>query len=115
VLLHRLLHGVADRTRVLAALGVTDGIEPGEAGVLGTLGQVLVGAAGLDRLGGPVRRSPAEDDEVDQRVAAQRLAPCTEAQAASPTAIRPGTTVSWLPFLRSTTSVRWLVGMPPML
>ena len=33
-----------------------------------------------------------------------RLAPCTDTQAASPTAIRPGTTASGSPFFRVSTS-----------
>ena len=40
---------------------------------------------------------------------------CTETQAASPTAIRPGTTVSGLPSFRVTTSEWKFVWMPPML
>ncbi len=37
-------------------------------------------------------------------LAPRRLAPCTEAQAASPAAMRPGTTASGLPSLGRTTS-----------
>ena len=53
------------------------------------------------------RRRPvgaAEHDEVDQEFEPSRLAPWTETQAASPTANRPGTTLSGLPSFSVTTS-----------
>jgi hypothetical protein len=43
------------------------------------------------------------------------LAPCTDTQAASPTAIRPGTTLFGSPFFSVTTSPWMVQGMPPML
>ncbi|RNA14589.1 hypothetical protein BpHYR1_014968 [Brachionus plicatilis] len=46
--------------------------------------------------------------------APRRLAPCTEAQAASPQACKPSTTWS-SPFLCTITSPFQLVGMPPIL
>jgi hypothetical protein len=44
-----------------------------------------------------------------------RFAPCTDTQAASPTAISPGTTLSGSPFASVSTSPFTLQGMPPML
>ena len=48
-------------------------------------------------------------------LAPRRLAPCTDAHAASPAANRPGTMASGLPAVGLITSPRWFVGTPPML
>ena len=45
----------------------------------------------------------------------RRLAPCTDTQPASPSAISPGTTVSGSPFFLVSASPFQLVAMPPML
>ena len=81
-----------------AALGVAESVEARQRLVAGALGQILMAA---DR-----RRSslaacmPAALPNTTRSISElepSRLAPCTETQAASPTAIRPGTTVSGLP------------------
>jgi hypothetical protein len=67
---------------------------------------------GLDH---PVRGRPPKDDDIEERVGAEPVGPCTETQAASPMAINPGTMASGLPSRSVRTSPSRLVGTPPML
>ena len=66
----------------------------------------------------PAPKSPAERPNTTRSMSElepSRLAPWTETQAASPTANRPGTTLSGLPSFSVTASPWKLVGMPPIL
>jgi len=91
MLLHRPLHRAADGTGLTAALRMTYPVEPRNRGFRSSGRHGAVRCAGLDDLGGAFGRGAAEDGRSSSELVPSRVAPCTETQAASPTAIRPGT------------------------
>mmetsp|Transcript_4183 Transcript_4183/g.8139 ORF Transcript_4183/g.8139 Transcript_4183/m.8139 type:complete len:204 (+) Transcript_4183:404-1015(+) len=78
-------------------------------------GSGLSGAAGLVMSLMRLAHARPKTTMSSSELAPRRLAPCTEAHAASPAAKRPGTTLSGSLGVGLTTSPKWLVGMPPML
>jgi hypothetical protein len=99
--LHRLLHQRTDLARLVAALAVPDSIEALERALLRATVRLAYERPRFDDLCRPQRRHPTEDDQIEQAVGAEAAGAVHETQAASrkpqaasPTAIRPGTTAS---------------------
>jgi hypothetical protein len=91
-ILHRALHLIAQLGRGRAALGVAEFVEARE--VLVALALRQFGLRGVGFSLSPQRRPTARPNTTRSisEFEPKRLAPCTETHAASPTAMRPGTT-----------------------
>ena len=93
VVLHRLLHLEAKLRRRRAAIGVAEAIEARQRELVGILGQIARGVSPGVTIS--AQRKPAARPNTTRSMSEfepRRFAPCTETQAASPSAIRPGTT-----------------------
>src|SRR5881394_1241132 len=88
IVLHRALHLDADLGGFPAAFRVADAVEPSDCRLTGIVRQWRVRRAGTHKLARP--NTTISSSELQP----SRLAPCTETQAASPTAISPDTTAS---------------------
>jgi len=72
--LHDLLHQRADFAGLVAACAVADAVEAGQGALLRCAIRLGHACPGLDELGGPLCRSPPEDDQVEEAVGTETVA-----------------------------------------